>query len=280
MKKEQQDLHCSIVSDLLPLYHDGVVSETTAEAVQAHLAHCDNCTEEYRALCAQIPMPQADITSTKEQFDATMKQMKKKRVLRTVLTLILTGALLIAAFCFLIEIPLVPIPDADAEIACTYRYEVDGESYFFVLFSTPGYTGYSNGKFSEHGGTSDPEDPYTLVITRKKTVFARETDFRSEEIWIMNAEGSSKEYDALQFGGTTIWTEEAYSEDPVPEYVYYYHAYEQAGSEMFNYWIIDIERDLIAAQQIDGKYLAWNLDGDLLYDGYPDETGSYPDLPF
>lgn len=280
MSKEQQDLHCSIVSDLLPLYHDGVVSEITADAVQAHLSHCDSCTEEYNSLCAGLPAEDASF-STKQQFDTTMKKAKKKRFLLTALISLLSCAVLIAVFCFLMQVPIITIPDSDLEIVRSYRYEMDGESHFFVLYVKPAYTGYSNSTLSSTGGAeSGTDDPYTLVLTSKKTVFARKADWTHDDIWIMAAEGIENDYEALQVGNTIIWTEEENGDDPVPDYVYLYHEYARHGDKLFAFWTTDIEKNLITTQYTDGRYLAWNLDGDLLYDGYPDETGSYPDFPF
>lgn len=280
MNKKEQNLHCSIVSDLLPLYHDGVVSEITADAVEAHLLHCDNCTKEYNNLCAELPAEAAP-RSTKQQFDTTMKKAKKKRIFLTALISLLSCAVLIAAVCFLMQIPLVTIPDSDLEIVRSYRYEMDGESHFFVLYVKPAYTGYSNSTFSSTGGAdSGADDPYTLVLTSKKTVFARKADWTYDDIWIMNAEGAENDYEALQFGNTIIWTEEENGNEPVPDYVYLYHEYTRHGDKLFAFWDTDIEKNLVTAQYTDGRYLAWNLDGDLLYDGYPDENGSYPDFLF
>ena len=38
---------CYVVRDLLPLYLDDLVSDSTREFVEAHLAECDECRKEF-----------------------------------------------------------------------------------------------------------------------------------------------------------------------------------------------------------------------------------------
>ena len=40
-------LDCKIVEDLLPLYYDGAVNDTTKAAVEDHLNGCEKCKTEY-----------------------------------------------------------------------------------------------------------------------------------------------------------------------------------------------------------------------------------------
>ncbi len=45
---DELKLNCAVVQDLAALYTDGGASETTAEAVAAHLKTCKNCSEYYK----------------------------------------------------------------------------------------------------------------------------------------------------------------------------------------------------------------------------------------
>ena len=54
--KKNRNLDCDIVSDLLSLYHDGVVKETTAESIKQHLMQCTCCQKEYQELCVELPI--------------------------------------------------------------------------------------------------------------------------------------------------------------------------------------------------------------------------------
>lgn len=91
--KIQNQLACDIVRDLLPLYHDGVASKTTCDAVQAHLKQCPACREEYGSLCREIPV-QNEKPSTRRSFLAMMRRQKQKRLIfgitAVLLTLVLT----------------------------------------------------------------------------------------------------------------------------------------------------------------------------------------------
>lgn len=51
MNNENQ---CSVVSDLLPLYAEGLTSEKTNTFIQEHLKECSNCQKEYLALKTEL----------------------------------------------------------------------------------------------------------------------------------------------------------------------------------------------------------------------------------
>ena len=42
---------CSLIQDLLPLYHDGVCSEESSKIIEAHLSECSSCKDYYNSLC-------------------------------------------------------------------------------------------------------------------------------------------------------------------------------------------------------------------------------------
>ena len=44
-----------IAQDLLPLYHDGVCSERSRAAVEAHLKTCEDCRAALAAMDAPLP---------------------------------------------------------------------------------------------------------------------------------------------------------------------------------------------------------------------------------
>ena len=41
---------CSLIQDLLPLYHDGVCSEESNKIIEAHLSECSSCKDYYNSL--------------------------------------------------------------------------------------------------------------------------------------------------------------------------------------------------------------------------------------
>ena len=46
---------CSIVEDLLPLYMDGCCSKDSQQAVAEHMKTCEKCRETYRHLQSDLP---------------------------------------------------------------------------------------------------------------------------------------------------------------------------------------------------------------------------------
>ena len=64
-------MNCRIVQDLLPLYHDGVCSDESRAAVEAHLAGCEDC----RRMLADMdaPLPAAEGKKTENAAAAVKK---------------------------------------------------------------------------------------------------------------------------------------------------------------------------------------------------------------
>ena len=51
---------CSVIQDLLPLYCDGVCSEESKKLVQAHIADCETCAEELCLMNAPMAAAEAE----------------------------------------------------------------------------------------------------------------------------------------------------------------------------------------------------------------------------
>ena len=69
---------CSVIRDLLPLYHDSVCSPESCTLVEEHLKDCEACQEEFHKL-EESPLPQA----VKEEEEHKSQGLKKvKRTLR------------------------------------------------------------------------------------------------------------------------------------------------------------------------------------------------------
>ena len=48
---------CALIQDLLPLYRDGVCSDESRKAVEAHLKGCPACQAALAAMGAETPPP-------------------------------------------------------------------------------------------------------------------------------------------------------------------------------------------------------------------------------
>ena len=72
---------CSLIQDLLPLYHDGVCSEESNKIIEAHLSECSSCKDYYNSLC------EADeIFAAPQNAELEMKRkIRKKQIFVVVL---------------------------------------------------------------------------------------------------------------------------------------------------------------------------------------------------
>lgn len=278
---EPTTLPCDIVRDLLPLYHDGVVSETTGQAVETHLEGCPPCRREYEDLCVDLPTGSSSEDPTLDAFIAMLKKLRQRRTRRAIKLTLLVCCLLVGLHILLFSIPLVEIPPEDFEIALAYRYEADGKEKFFVLFSTPSYLGKTSNISYDLG-----DDPSTFVFQQKKALLAwkvTENDYpwlpdpyRYTERHTFAADDFGIDCSTIQINDKVIWTEEANGNDPVPDYVY---AYEEACDNNQVHFFANLNDKKVGLWYDDEREVIWDLDGNLLFDGYPDAEGNYPDLP-
>lgn len=50
------ELNCSVVADLLPLYVEDIVSPETRQAIAEHLATCEECRAKYEQMLTDVPV--------------------------------------------------------------------------------------------------------------------------------------------------------------------------------------------------------------------------------
>ncbi|MDD2965516.1 MAG: zf-HC2 domain-containing protein [Bacteroidales bacterium] len=79
------NISCDIINDLLPLYHDGVCSEDSKNAVEEHLKHCESCRNELKAMDSELPI--TNRTENLAEAEAVKKLSKrwKKGMIKSVL---------------------------------------------------------------------------------------------------------------------------------------------------------------------------------------------------
>lgn len=88
----KNDLTCAVVRDLLPSYVEGLTSEETNEAVDAHLAQCPDCTAQKDAMTAPEAAEQAE-TAKEVDYLKTVKRRRWKWVIGAIFcTLALVAA--------------------------------------------------------------------------------------------------------------------------------------------------------------------------------------------
>lgn len=86
---------CNLIKDLFPLYHDGVCSGESKEAVEQHLGECSCCKEYYAAMCETdeiiIPPPDTDMECQKA---ASFQSVRRKLLRRQILAVAASFALI------------------------------------------------------------------------------------------------------------------------------------------------------------------------------------------
>lgn len=85
---------CSLIQDLLPLYHDGVCSEESRNIIENHLAECSSCKNYYHSLCEPD-----EIFAVPQNVEL---EMKKAASFRSIKRRIRTKQILAILFAFII----------------------------------------------------------------------------------------------------------------------------------------------------------------------------------
>ena len=80
------ELTCGIVEDLLPNYIEKLTGDDTNNAIEAHLAICEDCQKAYQQMAAEISEPEK-VPTIELKF---LKKVKKTRLLAAALSVILT----------------------------------------------------------------------------------------------------------------------------------------------------------------------------------------------
>lgn len=83
--------NCELIQDLLPLYEEGLCSETSREAVCEHLAECEIC----RRLAAPLPIEEPADSPAADQAVAKSMKKVKRRYLTSLIAAVLAVPLLL-----------------------------------------------------------------------------------------------------------------------------------------------------------------------------------------
>lgn len=89
---------CCMIQDLLPLFHDGVCSDDTADIVREHLRECEDCRTAYDALCAAeiAPMPEPGDWAEELKKADSLRRLRRWLSRRSLASRMLALLLLIA----------------------------------------------------------------------------------------------------------------------------------------------------------------------------------------
>ena len=153
--KNIPELSCAIVEDLLPAYVEGLTSEETNIAVEAHLASCPACAAKRAAMGAEdVPSEEAAGETTREvDYLKKVRRRGRRRIMLAVLSTLLVLAAGFAAKAFLIGSPL----DPDRMVVTSF-YQWDGRFQVTVVSTDSGV--------AFHGWTEENQDGVVSITAR------------------------------------------------------------------------------------------------------------------
>ncbi|PIC76179.1 hypothetical protein CSV74_12995 [Sporosarcina sp. P19] len=91
------EIKCTIIQDVLPLYIDEVVSQDTKEMVDEHLRHCHICQQEYESMKQNLYLP---VEKPSPLFNTISKKFRKKKVVISIVSVLVTAIILTGAFSY------------------------------------------------------------------------------------------------------------------------------------------------------------------------------------
>ncbi|MBO6092647.1 MAG: zf-HC2 domain-containing protein [Oscillospiraceae bacterium] len=266
-EQDIKKLPCDIVRDLLPLYHDGIVSTVTADAVAEHLEGCEACRSEYQVLCEELPTGTTQEPTTKKKFLALMGRQKRKRIAAVIMAVVLTVAVISGIGVFLTQPAVLNVSEEDISVEHLYRFETEEGPRFFILYKS---FSYGNGRDTWAPVRDTVRDAYTLNLKLKRTIFslANTKDLAKTAYLFFDATAPDGGVcTAFSINGKVIWTEEENGAEAVPGYLY---ALYEARSQFFPGWsgavdpVGEFHEDYVYIQFPDGREEYWDYDGNLL----------------
>lgn len=122
---------CSMIKDLLPLYHDEVCSDESKEIVEHHLFACEGCNKYYEKMKASSEMFKEMSIDEKADF-RTIKSIKKKLKRDKIITTIVSlgiGMVLVFGFFKFMNSYIVPIEYSEENFTVE---EENGQLYTYT----------------------------------------------------------------------------------------------------------------------------------------------------
>lgn len=250
---------------MLPLYHDGIVSEATKTAVEQHISECDKCRSELKSLQEELPCEKAPTPVTRRKFADMMRSQKRKRILWTGISVVLAIALLVGAYFGQLQLPVFDIPESEIIVHRVYRYETEDGYKFFLLYSAPHYD-------YMRLSTDIEDDGATLTLNLQKPLISTKHEGvgASDQVSVYSCGWSSSDdggrefgtFEQIKFGEKIVWTEDN-ADDPIPEYVYAYEEMHSSSGKVTG-WLTGVDEGYVGAVYSDGRTVIWDLDGNVI----------------
>lgn len=276
-------LNCAIVRDLLPLYHDKVVSEETKAAVEAHVAECTDCAAELESLARDLPIGN-DKIDTGKSFQKFAKRRKRKHLLLNIICFVIGGLIVLAAAVYfaLWNKKIIPCPPDSwsNEGLMVYHYKYDDCPYkrdrahhsnddhaLFVYMEEPYFTDW---EVVREGSNVNLQFKRPIWNPKLHELYAMGTRYRISIIpiddscetlsingkWVcdigepnVNVPPYVEAYHELESKATGMWEEQFINEEVLEE------AWDIPPCDFFAYYPDGNDTD---------RYTKWDLDGNVI----------------
>lgn len=267
-------LDCKIIEDLLPLYYDGAINDTTKAAVEDHLNDCSGCKSEYEKYSKDIPTCKGK--STSKEFIKLMRKKRVKQILTVVLVSMLSCSILAGGYFLLFKANIKPIDDVDVKYVCKYtednRYPDKKINKFFVVYSTANASSQSakTEVYEKNGKTIYELNINTTVVSNsldKKYLEEASIDVVDfSEDW----EKRYPDVDMFIINDKEVWSKEKNGNDKIPGYVNAYEDFLDGNTDEFGDsdlidWITDDDY-LEICYEYDNHIIRWDYEGNVIYD--------------
>lgn len=93
----ENKINCEVIGDLIPLYVDNALSQSSAALVEEHIAECGNCSEKVKLLTGEIKPVFSEDKIINEDI-ASLKRIKKGITRRKAIACAVTAAVIFMIF--------------------------------------------------------------------------------------------------------------------------------------------------------------------------------------
>ncbi len=257
MNENKNTLPCAVVRDILPLYHDEVVSAETRSAVGEHLMGCASCRAEYEAMEKELAKPAKGGQSTLGRFRAMLKKQKRRKIITIVLAAVLAASAAVGGVAALSDCCIVPVKDSQWEVKQVSRIDTDQGPQIFIH-----YVDTYGGKTATHMETVEKDGKTIYAFQLRHPVLswripASHTE-RPDLFFVPDETVGG--VDEVTFNGVSVWTAE---ENDAPGYVDAFWDWEQELWEAGGYAGYDFTDDHVYILWPDGHGEYWTYDGEL-----------------
>ncbi len=267
-------LDCKIVEDLLPLYHDGSVNDTTKAAVEDHLNDCEKCKKEYEKYSGVVFT--CDNKSTSQEFVSLMKKKRKKQILTIILASMLCGLVLSGTYNLLFKAHIKPVNDI--EVKCAHKY-TDDVTYsnkkvdkLFIVYSTANISDreLKRSVYEENGKLIYDISIDTTVIS--ESYHDKNLCVSGIELVDLSKDATNRypDVDIIIFNGKEIWSKEKNGKKELPGYIKGWMDLENGNNDEFGdtdsvSWVT-ADNYLEVSYDYNNHVIRWDYDGNVIFD--------------